>query len=101
VGLGSEGDDGVGGHAFIEVDIGADGGVFADGGGTAEDGGIGINRDVIGHMRVTFDPLDDVALLVLGEAFGPEGHAVIEFDVAADDAGFTYDYSCAVVDKEV
>jgi hypothetical protein len=83
------------------VDIGADGGVFADGGGAAEDGGIGINRDVIADIGVSFDTFDDVTFVVLGEAFGSEGDSVIEFDVASDDAGFTYDDSCAVVDKEV
>ena len=47
------------------------------------------------------DALDGVAVLVQREALGAEGDALVELDVAPDDAGLADDHARAVVDGEM
>ena len=52
----------------------------------AKDGGIAIDNDIVFKDGMAGYALDGMPILVQGEAFGTKGHALIEFDVVADDA---------------
>ena len=93
-------DHGIGIDAVGQPDAGADDGVVADDRVAAEDGGVGVDDDVVLQRRVALHAADDVAGGVAREAQRPQRHALVQLHVAADVAGLTDDDAGAVVDEE-
>ena len=98
VGLG-DGDPAVRRHRFGEPDIAADDRVVPDG-DVAQDGGAGVDGDVVLKVGMAFGAFDDVAALVLGEAEGAEGDALVNLDLVAEHGGLADDHAGAMVDEE-
>ncbi len=80
-------------HILCNPDIGSHHAALADG-DAAQDGGVGIDDDVVLQDRVARDSLDRVAVLVQWETLGPQRYALIEFHIVADDAGGADDHRC-------
>ena len=89
------------GNGFHEPDVSADYASPSDCSSAAEDSRSGIDHHVIFYVGMTFHALDGIAVLVKLEAFCAERHALIQLDVTAYHAGFTYYDSGAVVDEEI
>src|SRR5262249_21919802 len=87
------------GDAVGEPDVAADAGAPADG-DAAEDGGAGVDDDIVLDDGVAGVALDGPAVVVGGEALGPQGDALVEAHPLADDAGLPDDDAGAVVDEE-
>ena len=62
---------------------------------------MGVDGDVVADVGVAFDALHGVAVGVDLEGFGPEGHALVDFDVVADGRGLADHHTGAVVDEKV
>ena len=69
--------------------VGSNHGTFTDDGFAAEDGGAGINRDIILNRGMTFSAAQ--ALTAAGRKCA-DGHALIHFHVFADDRGLADEY---------
>ena len=87
--------------AMHERNVCADGTAFSEDGLAAENGGVRINGDVVFDIRMPLGAAHELATVVLGEAAGSEGDAVVEFDVVADLASLANDDAGAVVDEEM
>ena len=66
----------------------------------AQDRGSCINGDTVTDDRVTRNALDDLPVLGFWERAGTQCDALVNFHIVANDAGSTYDNTCAVIDKE-
>ena len=69
-------------------------------GDTAEDGGVGIYRDIILDDGVTRH-VENIAVLIVLETFCTKGNALIECDVIANDTRLSNDDASAMVDGEI
>ena len=93
--------DTVSGHRLQQPDVAADDCVRTDARVAAEDGGVGVNGDVVLDIGVAFHAFDRVAVVIHLEGFGTEGHALVNFDVIADGAGFADNYAGGVIDEKM
>lgn len=87
-------------HILGNPYVGSHYAAFSDGDAT-EDGGIGVDDDIIFEDRVARDSLDRVAVLIEWETLGSEGYTLVEFHIVADDAGSSNHHTRTVVDGEV
>src|SRR5437016_3432463 len=74
--------------ALREPGAGADDGVVADDRVAAQDGGVGVNDDLVLEGRVTLHAADDIAGGVAREGESAQGHALVKLHVGPDVAGF-------------
>lgn len=88
----------MGGDAVHEEDVGADGAAFADDGFAADNGGAGVEGDVVFDGGMAFLPAEGLAA---GQGTGHQADALVHFHMAAKVGGFANDGSGAVVDEEV
>src|SRR5690554_1618390 len=95
------GHEGIRRDALAEENVRPYGGALADDRLAAEDGGVGIDHDVVPHVGMPFVALDDAAVLVLWEVAGAEGDPVVELDVIPDDGGLSDDHPGPVIDEKV
>ena len=70
-------------------------------GDAAQDGGVGVDDDIVLQDRVARMVLHGVAQFIERKVLGPECHTLIELDMVADDAGRADDYARPMVDGEV
>lgn len=87
-------------HILGNPYVGSHYAAFSDGDAT-EDGGIGVDDDIIFEDRVARDSLDRIAVLIERETLGSEGYTLVEFHIVADDAGSSNYHTRTVVDGEV
>ena len=87
-------------HVLGNPDVGSHHASLSDG-DASENGGVGIDDDIVFEDRVARNALDRVAVLVEWEALGTEGDTLVELHVVADDAGGSDDHTRAMVDGEV
>ena len=87
-------------HILGNPYVGSHYAAFSDGDAT-EDGGIGVDDDIIFEDRVARDSLDRIAVLIERETLGSEGYTLVEFHIVADDAGSSNHHTRTVVDGEV
>lgn len=87
-------------HIFRYPDVPSHGSSPSDG-DSSQDGGVGINDDVVLQNGVSGNAFDRVPFFIQREALGSQGHSLIEFHVIADDAGSAYHDSRAVVDGKM
>src|SRR3954453_20318603 len=80
-----------------DEDVAADDRAFANHGVAAEDGGAGVDRDVVLDRRVA--RLAPQVLAVSGGE-GAQSHALVDLDVGADARGLANDDARAVVDEQ-
>ena len=95
--LGAGADLIVGRDAGGDEDVAADGAPFADDGFAAENGGSGVDGDVVPDGGMSLLAAEELA-----ECGGQsaEGDALVDFDVVADFGGFADDDAGAVIDEE-
>ena len=67
----------------------------------AEDGGTGIDDDMVLELWMPLNALDGKSALIRDERLRAQGHTLVDLDVIADAGGFTDDNACAVIDEEV
>ena len=89
----------VGGDVLRNPLVGADDRAFAYS-DIAQNGGFGVNNDVIFNVRVPLYAFDGIALFIQRKAFGPQRYALVELYMFADYTGFSNDYTRAVVYKK-
>jgi len=94
-----EHDPGAGLDALGEPDVAADDRAAADDRVAAEDGGVGVDDDIVLDRRVAF-PVPQCGAGIAGQRQRPQGDALVEADVVADDGGLADDDAGAVVDEE-
>src|SRR5262249_14654017 len=87
--------------ALGEPDVRADHRPLADHRLTAEDGGVGVPPYAVAEGWVPLVPaLEQLTVVVLGEAQSPERHALVELPPAADLARLADHHAGAVVDEK-
>ena len=84
-----------------EEDVRADSRAFAYRGFSAEDGGIGIDRNVVLDVGVTLSAFDKLTAVIFSKAARAERDAVIELHIVPDFAGLAYDDACSMIDEKV
>ena len=89
----------VGGNIVGDPDIASNDAVVPNG-DAPQDGGVGVDGDVVLDDGVTWN-VEHVAVLVVLERLGTQGDALIEGDVVADDASLSDDNTRAVVDGKI
>jgi hypothetical protein len=87
-----------------EPHVSADDAVVANAGVAAENGGAGIDGDVVLNIRMALvgEAANQVSVCIAaaGGIERAEGHAVIERHMLADGGGFSDDHAGAVIDKK-
>ncbi len=81
--------------------IRVDGAAFAYRGFSAEDGGVGIDRNVVLDVGVTLGAFDQLTAVIFGKAFRAERDAVIELHIVADFADLANDDARSMIDEKV
>ena len=89
-----------GGYVFGHPDIAAHGRSTSHG-DASQNGGVGVDDDVVFQNGMAGDTLDGLAVGIEGEALGTQRDALVELDVVSDDAGFADYHTRAVVDGKV
>ena len=69
-------------------------------GDAAQDGGVGVYHHVVADDGMARYALHERAVVVLREVSRPQGYALVQGDVVADDARGPYHHARAVVDGE-
>ena len=73
---------------------------MADHGLAAEDGGVGVDHDLVLNRGMALDVAEDLTVLVARESEGSERHALVNLNTVADVGGFADDHARSVVDEE-
>ena len=84
-----------------QPNVSADDRTFSDDRVSAQDGGSGVNHDIIFNGRVALEATDQSSCIIFRKTKRSQRDTLIEFDILANHGGFSNDDSRSVIDKKV